>query len=48
MRHIETTLLFVFLGLTIATGLKVLHDINSADIKGQVKAIVYYNHGIKQ
>ena len=47
MRHAETILLFVFLGLFIATGTKVLYDINNADIKGQVKAIVYYNHGIK-
>ena len=48
MRHLESILVFSFLIGMILIGGQVLKDLNSTDIKGQVKAIVEYNQGIRK
>lgn len=48
MNKLESTLLLSFLVLMLFTGYKVLSDLNSVDIKGQVKSIVMYQNGAKQ
>lgn len=45
---LDETIMILFLIGTLLVGFKILEDLNSIDIKGQVKSIVEYNHGVRK